>query len=51
MTRVQVRLDLSTFHVRVLKKNHLHDLGLQVTWPTSYEALVGRAELKPGTAS
>ncbi|KAI0768415.1 alcohol dehydrogenase [Irpex lacteus] len=22
--------------------------GLQVTWPTSYEALVGRAELKPG---
>jgi NADPH2:quinone reductase len=23
-------------------------LGLFVTWPTSYEALVGRAELKPG---
>ena len=23
-------------------------LGLYVTWPTSYEALVGRAELKPG---
>jgi NADPH:quinone reductase len=22
--------------------------GLFVTWPTSYEALVGRAELKPG---
>ena len=22
--------------------------GLHVTWPTSYEALVGRAELKPG---
>lgn len=22
--------------------------GLYVTWPTSYEALVGRAELKPG---
>jgi hypothetical protein len=24
-------------------------LGLYVTWPTSYEALVGRAELKQGT--
>ncbi len=23
-------------------------LGLYVTWPTSYEALVGRAELKAG---
>lgn len=23
-------------------------VGLYVTWPTSYEALVGRAELKPG---
>jgi len=23
-------------------------LGLFITWPTSYEALVGRAELKPG---
>lgn len=23
-------------------------LGLHVTWPTSYEALVGRAELKAG---
>jgi len=22
--------------------------GLRITWPTSYEALVGRAELKPG---
>ena len=22
--------------------------GLYVTWPTSYEALVGRANLKPG---
>ena len=26
-------------------------VGLFVTWPTSYEALVGRAELKPGTCS
>lgn len=25
--------------------------GLYVTWPTSYEALVGRAQLKPGTCS
>lgn len=25
--------------------------GLQVTWPTSYEALVGRAELKPGDST
>jgi NADPH2:quinone reductase len=24
--------------------------GLYITWPTSYEALVGRAELKPGRA-
>lgn len=23
-------------------------IGLCITWPTSYEALVGRAELKPG---
>lgn len=23
-------------------------LGLTITWPTSYEALVGRAELKAG---
>lgn len=23
--------------------------GLYITWPTSYEALVGRAELKSGT--
>jgi len=23
-------------------------VGLFITWPTSYEALVGRAELKPG---
>lgn len=22
--------------------------GLSITWPTSYEAFVGRAELKPG---
>lgn len=26
-------------------------LGLFITWPTSYEALVGRAELKPGESS
>ena len=26
------------------------DAGLYVTWPTSYEALVGRAELKAGTS-
>lgn len=25
--------------------------GLFITWPTSYEALVGRAELKPGARS
>lgn len=25
--------------------------GLFITWPTSYEALVGRAELKPGACS
>jgi hypothetical protein len=25
--------------------------GLYITWPTSYEALVGRAELKPGGSS
>jgi NADPH:quinone reductase-like Zn-dependent oxidoreductase len=26
-------------------------LGLYITWPTSYEALVGRAELKSGMSS
>jgi NADPH2:quinone reductase len=25
-----------------------HDPGLYITWPTSYEGLVGRAELRPG---
>lgn len=25
-----------------------HSSGLFITWPTSYEGLVGRAELKPG---
>lgn len=30
--------------------NHSQDdaIGLFITWPTSYEALVGRAGLKPG---
>lgn len=26
----------------------MDNLGLYITWPTSYEALVGRAELKAG---
>ncbi|KAG2078983.1 NAD(P)-binding protein [Suillus decipiens] len=37
-------------HVNRLPDNLTFDqgAGLQITWPTSYEALVGRAELKPG---
>lgn len=35
---------------RKLTGRNLWFAGLYVTWPTSYEALVGRAELKAGTS-
>ena len=37
-------------HLVPLPDNMTYDqgAGLHITWPTSYEALVGRAELKPG---
>ena len=34
---------------RLMEECAMHT-GLYVTWPTSYEALVGRAELKAGTS-
>jgi NADPH2:quinone reductase len=37
--------------LRSRSSEFLYVLGLYLTWPTSYEALVGRAELKPGESS
>jgi NADPH:quinone reductase-like Zn-dependent oxidoreductase len=44
MTKEPVR-PFSAFELRMV--THVIT-GLFVTWPTSYEALVGRANLKPG---